>query len=344
MERIRLSLSFSRFLPTPENRSALAAAQQVADSLGGNSGHHRPNPLYLHGPTGTGKTHLVSTLVAEVTRQNRALIATTVQANDLAALLSLRDSVASNTLDAIRDSDLVVVEDLQHLCGPGKGASPGVIEGLVQLFDYLYLRQSQLVFTATVGPGQLPQLPDRLTSRLGCGLVVGLEPLRAESRLSLLKDKAQRRQLAVSLEVLAWLADRLRGGIRQLEGAVVRLETLARLNQRPLELATVARQFEDEVEAGQPTVQRIAARVGSYFQVELRRLQSRRRYQNLVLPRQVSMYLARRLTDLSLEQIGRYFGGRDHSTVLHACRKIELLLARNSVLTGVIRQLHADLA
>jgi chromosomal replication initiator protein len=171
--------------------------------------------------------------------------------------------------------------------------------------------------------------------------------------LAILQDKAQRRQLAVSHLVLAWLAEHLTGGGRQLEGAIARLETLARLHEStpqahpaawPLDVSTIAMYFQEQVEAARPTVERIAQRVGGYFRVEPRQLQSPQRSRQVLLPRQVGMYLARQLTGLSLEQIGAYFGGRDHSTVLHACRKVEQALGQDIVLSGAVRQLHADLA
>jgi chromosomal replication initiator protein len=344
---IELPLSFSRFVATPENRSALAAVEQVADCICANRWHRAPNPLYLHGPTGTGKTHLISALAAVVAERCRHLIVSIVQAREFEPRSRPTDSKSRVSVDeseAVRGSDLLVVEDIHQLCTRGGSLRSVTVEALVQTFDEVYARQRQLVFTATVGPGQLPHLPARLASRLACGLVVALEPLSPTSRLSLLEEKAQRRQLAIRHEVLAWLAEHLRGGIRQLEGAIVQLETLARLQKRPLDLTTVASHFRDQAEASRPTVMRIVEHVGSYFQVEPRRLQSRRRYQSMVLPRQVSMYLARVLTNLSLDQIGSYFGGRDHSTVLHACRKIEQALTRDPVLSGAIKQLHADLA
>jgi chromosomal replication initiator protein len=267
-------------------------------------------------------------------------VVTVLPAGDFAALARSSVEAASEDADvllAARQSDLLVVEDLQHLAA--KAAEP-----LVQLLDDRLARQRQLVFTATAGPGQLAPLPSRLASRLGSGLVVGLGPLQASSRLALLQDKAGRRQLAVHPDVLAWLADHLTGGGRQLEGALTRLELLARLHERPLDVATVASHFREQVEATRPTVERIVHRVGGYFQVEPRQLQSRRRSRSVLVPRQVGMYLARQLTGLSLEQIGAYFGGRDHTTVLHACRKIEDALHRDAVLSGVVRQLHADLA
>jgi chromosomal replication initiator protein len=183
----------------------------------------------------------------------------------------------------------------------------------------------------------------RLGSRLAAGLVVGLDPLSAPARLALLQDKAQRRQLAVHPEVLAWLAEHLTGGGRQLEGALARLETLARLRDQPLDVAIVAEHFREQIKEGGPMVEHIVQRVGGCFQVEPRQLQSRRRSRQVLLPRQVGMYLTRQLTGLSLDQIGAYFGGRDHSTVLHACRKVEQALIQDAALSGLVRQLHAEL-
>jgi chromosomal replication initiator protein len=171
-----------------------------------------------------------------------------------------------------------------------------------------------------------------------------LEPLARPSRLVFLQDRAQRRQLAVSRDVLAWLAEHVGGSTRQLEGALARVETLARLHGRLPDVALVAEQLHADAEAGRPTVERITERVGAYFRLEPRQIQSRRRLRHALLPRQVGMYLARQLTPLSLQQIGAYFGGRDHSTVLHACRKVEEAMAHDRALSGAVRQLHADLA
>jgi chromosomal replication initiator protein len=171
---------------------------------------------------------------------------------------------------------------------------------------------------------------------------VAIEPLSAAGRLAFLCDQAQRRQLAVAHEVLAWLARHLVGG-RQLQGALTRLEALVKAASRPLDVATVAKHFEQDADATRPTLERIARQVSSHFRVDARQLKSQRRAHHVLLPRQVSMYLARKLTDLSLDEIGTYFGGRDHSTVLHACRKVEQAVNRDIVLHGTVRQLRADL-
>jgi chromosomal replication initiator protein len=293
--------------------------------------------LFLHGPPGAGKTHLVSALVVEVTRNAPDLVICLLSAGDL----EVSDEPDRETpFDRARHADILIVEDLQHL--PIRAA-----EKLVQLIEYLTVRDRQMLFTANAGPPWLnhrgQRFPARLTNRLASGLVVHLPQLGAAGRLALLQDQAQRRQLAIGQDVLEWLAKHLTGGGRQLEGALTHLEMLARLNNRPLDLAVVADHFREQAEANRPTVDRIAEHVSGYFQVTPRELQSRRRYRNVLLPRQIGMYLARRLTTLSLQQIGAYFGGWDHSTVRHACRKVETALVHDAVLSGAVRQLHADL-
>jgi chromosomal replication initiator protein len=333
--------TLSRWISAPENNLARAAVERALECLCARGQRRCVNPLFLHGPAGTGKTHLVSALVSEVTQRCKDLVVSQRAADEAAALLrpAQPDQSEDSTTDAVAamsECDLLVIEDLQHF--PAQTAA-----ALARIFDKRLARQRQMVFTATVGPGQLLKLPARLTNRLAGGLVVGLAPLAPGGRLEFLRDRAQRRQLAVRPEVLAWLAENLGGSGRQLEGALSRLEALSRTHERLPDVAAVANYFRTEVDAGRPTVERIAQHVSRYFQVEPRQLQSRRRGRHALLPRQVGMYLARRLTPLSLQQIGAYFGDRDHSTVLHACRKVEQALDGDPALSGAVRQLHAEL-
>jgi chromosomal replication initiator protein len=327
--------TFANWVSVPENRAARAAVERVADGVCAGRPRQPVNPLFLHGPAGTGKTHLVSALVADVAKRVPDLVAAVLRAGDFEALVRTEEVPAD--LKAARRADLVVVEDLQHL-------SARAAEAFAQLVDRCRSREQQLVLTAASGPAGLTHLPARLTSRLANGLVVGLQPLGPASRLVLLTDLVERRNLGVGQPVLAWLAEHVAGSGRQLEGAVTRLEGLARLNGRAPGVETVAAHFRDEADARRPTVERIVQRVGRYFQVEPQQMQSRCRSRQALLPRQVGMYLARRLTKLSLQQIGAYFGGRDHSTVLHACRKVEQAMACDAALSGAVRRLHADLA
>jgi chromosomal replication initiator protein len=336
----RAPLTFARFVARPENRAALLAVNDLASRISeGRVG--QPNLVFLHGPVGSGKTHLAMSLVNEVTRQCPELVVSVFAARDLSFQHTVdEEAVSASPAGAAYQSDLVVVEDLQQL--PPSGAEP-----LVQLLDYFQVRRRPVLCTALAGPQLLRfrdgPFPARLASRLAGGLVVGLESLQTESRLALLQEKAQRRQFAVRREVLAWLAERVTGGGRQLEGALVSLESLSQLQARPLDVDALVEHFQEHAEQ-KPTVQRIAQRVSGYFRVDLGALQSRTRCRNVLVPRQVGMYLSRRLTELSLTAIGGFFGGRDHSTVLHSCHKVEQDLSIDPVLSGAVRQLERELA
>jgi chromosomal replication initiator protein len=360
----RPAQTFARFVTTPENRSAWIAVQEVAAGILGSAAtlawgelpaQGALRTLVLHGPPGSGKTHLAHGLAADVAKRRPDAIVTFLDAGDLVrseqpTLFTAESEQTLETcpapsswaveLEEARHCDLLIVEDVQHL-------NLRAAETLVQVMDHLDARRRAMVFTANAGPQRLihrsGKFPARLTNRLTAGLVVALSPLGPASRLTLLQMLAQRRQLAVPTEVLRWLADRLAGGGRQLEGVIARLETLAKIHRGPLDLATVEAAFQDQTAAGQATVERIAERVGGYFRVDPGDLQSRRRHRNVLLPRQVGMYLARQLTEMSLDEIGHYFGGRDHSTVLHACRKVEQTLGRDAVFSGAVREIHAGL-
>jgi chromosomal replication initiator protein len=327
--------TFASWIALAENEAARLAVERVANCVCGRGPRRAINPLFLHGPAGIGKTHLVSALLVDVTGRAPDLQVALLAAGDFESLL-LPDANRDD-LKAARQADLLVVEDLQHL--PAR-----VEEAFVHLMDRGLAREQQLVFTAPAGPAQLTHLPARVTSRLGSGLVVGLEPLSPGSRRAFLQDRITRQGLSVAADAIAWLAEHLPGSVRRLEGAISRLTSLARLQGQAPGMEAVVEHFGVEADAERPTVERIAQRVGRYFQVEPRQLQARSRSRGVLLPRQIGMYLARQLTELSLEQIGAYFGGRDHSTVLHACRKVEQALAQDLHLSGAVRQLHADLA
>jgi chromosomal replication initiator protein len=321
------SPTFARIVAVPENRAALLAVKDLASNLA--SPPPGVIPLYLHGAAGTGKTTLVTALIDDATRHASKPVVHRLAAAEW-------PSTSSEFADTVASSDLLVIEDAQQL-------RPQIFESFAGALDERTRLSAATVVTSAAGPQEMG-LPARLASRLAAGLVVSLQPLQAASRLAVLLDRAQQRQIAVRREILAFIAEQLSGGGRQLDGAITAVETLSRLHGSSLDIATVSAHFTDQIEASRPTVERITETVGRHFRIDVRRLCSEQRGRNVLLPRQVGMYLARRLTALSLEQIGRYFGGRDHSTVLHACRKVEKALSADPMVSGAVRRLHAELA
>jgi chromosomal replication initiator protein len=318
------AVGLARFIAMPENASALAAVKDFAQDP-----EHAARLLFVHGPTGTGKSCLVGALAEALDRSVCSL-----SANAFPLPWDQDDPGAAERCDEARRCDLLIVEDLHHL--PARAT-----ETLVEWLDERERRGLPTVITANAGPAQLSHrgeaLPVRLTSRLAAGLVVALEPPGAASRRAFLMEQARRRGLDIGPDILDWLAMVLTGGGRQLEGALNRLAELAAPT-----LAEVQTLFAEQVDAGQPTVERVVRRVSAYYRVEARQLRSARRQRSLLVPRQVSMYLLRRLTSLSLAEIGACFGGRDHSTVLHACRRIEEAIQRDARLSGAVQQLQAE--
>jgi chromosomal replication initiator protein len=343
--------SFARFIKFPENQSAYLAIQDLLAHVRSGKLQRSPGLIFLHGPPGTGKSHLAAALANEVAGSGgvsmqvmcasdfRETVGPRLEKRNLATHEAA--PVPFSLVGEAQNCDLLVLEDLQHL--PLAAA-----ETLVQIIDHRQAHQSPTVFTAAIGPGHLAhrgvRFSARLPRRLAAGLVVALAPLEVSSRQRFLEELAQNNQLALPRDIAVWLARNLTGGGRQLEGAISQLETLNKVGRHPLSLKSVMAHFSVQVNATRPTVERIASHVGDYFRIEPRQLQSRRRFHNVLLPRQIGMYLARQLTALSLEQIGDYFGGRDHTTVLHACRKVERAIAKDAVLSGAVRQIHADLA
>jgi chromosomal replication initiator protein len=252
-----------------------------------------------------------------------------------------RDDGSVAWLAPLRDCDLLIVEDAQYLSD--RGAGP-----LADLLDHRLVRRRPVVVTAVRGPGQLPALPGRLASRLAGGLVVGMEPLGSTSRRRLARSLLAARKLVAEPAVLDWLAARPGGGLRPLLGALAHVESASRVHPPPIPLTAVLASAATEegpgAESTADRLERIARRVGRQYRVEWRRLRGTDRRHETLWPRQVGMYLFRELTGLSLARIGAWFGGRDHTTVLHACRKVEERLADDSDLAGVLRQLRAELA
>ncbi len=312
-------------LVLPENRAAFVALERLLLGLTAEADASLPSLLYLHGPTGSGKTSLIEFFRHEADGlriEHHAMTA-----------LALADETPP-------EADVLIIEDLQHL--PERAT-----QTMIALLDSRHRSGQTTIVTADRGPANLTHrgkaLPIRLTNRLAAGLVVALKPLQTSSRRRVLNAAVEAEAVTIADEILDWLAKNLTAGGRQLHAAVRQLASLQRLQARPLRLTDVKAHFRAQVEAQTTSVERITERVSACFHVSTKLLRSPARAKEIVLPRQVSMYLARQLTGLSLEGIGKYFGGRDHKTVLHACDKIEAARSTDLALSSAIGQLEAEL-
>jgi chromosomal replication initiator protein len=315
----------------------MAALREVAEGLRSTLPHSIVSLTYIYGPPGTGKTLLLLALESEVHGIKPPRLVVHLRTDEFDQLVQAADTSAWQRLI---DADLLLFDDvhLLHVRSDEHFAVAG--EWLVRLLDERQALDRPTVVTGSLAPGNLRHLSARLAGRLTAGVMTPLPVMSVASKRLILEKFAQRRQLALSRAVFDWLAENLTGSGRELEGAIIRLQELGRYSTRAVDVETLTRLFGPEVESRSMTVEHIAERVGDYFRVDTRQLQSRRRFAGIQTPRQVSMYLVRRLTNLSLEEIGRYFGGRDHSTVLHACRKIERTLNVDCELTSAVHQLH----
>jgi chromosomal replication initiator protein len=328
-------VSLARFVVTPETRLAVHAVRRLAAAVVG--GRSTISPLVLHGPPGVGKTLLVTGLFQAVSQARPPRTARLLAAADLA-----NDGPPDAArpippaLEGARQCDLVIVEDVQHLPSRAAGA-------LVRLIDHLKPRRRPVVVTASDGPARLTDLPIRLTNRLTAGLVIGMEPLSAASRRTLLHAMVKQQEFQVGQGVLDWIADTTPGGARPLLGALAKLAMLSGASPLPLDLSTVQSHWADEGASQKPTLEGIAKRVATYYQLDVKSLRGRARQPSSLGPCQVAMYLARELTGQAWPRIGGFFGGRDASTVRHTHAKIAEQLAADAALAAAVRQLRAEL-
>lgn len=324
--------TFEHFVVGPSNRLAHAACRAVCTQPG-----QLYNPLFLHGRSGLGKTHLLEAICTELLSRGRAgddgadrvplevrYVSCESFVNDFIRAIEVGNLPAFR--DGVRRADVLLIDDVQFLARRESSQ-----EELFHTFNVLYQNRRQIVLSADSPPSEIPTLEDRLVSRFSWGLVAQIDPPTRETRQAILQKKARLRGVEVPDEVLDFIAEQVQSNVRVLEGALTRLISESRVDGKRLTLES-AREILTEFTGaeGRPLqVADILEVVSRHFQIRLSELIGRKRSRSLSYPRQVGMYLARRLTPLSLEEIGGYFGGRDHSTVLHAERTIETERQRN---------------
>ncbi|HLO40257.1 MAG TPA: chromosomal replication initiator protein DnaA [Phycisphaerales bacterium] len=308
--------SFDHFVVGSGNRLAHAAMVAVSDNPG-----RSYNPVFIHGGSGLGKTHLLQAACLKITAENPAAQIYFISCDGF--INQFIDAVTKNQMSEFRhrfrDVDVLVIDDIHFLAKRERTQ-----EEFFHTFNSLYQANKQIVLSSDAAPEEIPDLEDRLISRFKWGLVTKVEPPDFETRVAILKTKAALRDVIIPDDVAAFIANRIDKHIRELEGAIVKLQNRSHVDKRPIDIDMARAEFgEEAVPEGGPTIQVIITRVTEYFRVKVTELQSKRRSRSVALPRQVCMYLARKHTRHSLEEIGGYFGGRDHTTVMHAVKTID---------------------
>jgi chromosomal replication initiator protein len=332
--RLNPKYTFETFVIGSSNRFAHAAAVAVAESPA-----KAYNPLFIYGGSGLGKTHLLHAIGQYATMLGNArfvrYVSTEEFTNDF--INSLRDDKTQAFQRRYRDVDILLIDDIQFLENRERTQ-----EEFFHTFNTLHNANKQIVISSDRKPKDLATLEDRLRTRFEWGLLADIQPPDLETRIAILQKKAAQERLFAPPDVLEFIASRIANSIRELEGALIRVTAFANLTRSPVQLALaeeVLRDFIPDGSGPEINADQIMASTAEYFGVSLDDLRGHSRSRVLVNARQVAMYLCRELTDLSLPRIGQAFGGRDHTTVMHADRKIRQQMAERRSLYNQIAEL-----
>lgn len=317
--------TFANFVTGRSNELAANAAKAVA------AGTSRLNPLFLQGGVGLGKTHLMQAVAHAVRAQYPTRKVAYMSAEkfmyQFVKALRAKDTMTFKT--ALRNIDILMVDDIQFICGKDQTQ-----EEFIHTFNALIDQGKQIIVSADKSPAELDGLGERLRSRLGMGLVAAIQQTTPELRLEILRAKCTMLGRNVAEDVLEFLAQRIASNVRELEGALNRLIAHAELAGRALNVDTAADVLQDLLRAHERrvSVEDIQKKVAEHYGIRLADMHSPRRARPVARPRQVAMYLCKALTSHSLPEIGRKFGGRDHTTIIHGVRKVEELMAEDAAL------------
>lgn len=309
--------TFDSFVVGPSNRFVHAASLAVCDSPA-----KTYNPLFIYGGTGLGKTHLMQAIAQRVLEKHPKHKILYVSSETF--LNHLINAIQTKTTPKFREKyrsvDLLLIDDIQFIAG-----RDSTQEEFFHTFNALYESHKQIVVSSDKPPKEIGGLEERLVSRFLYGLVTDVQPPDFETRMAILKKKTERETIAIPDDVFYFLAEKIKTNIRELEGALMRVFASARLMGNDVSLDMAKDVLKDMIIEGEKrvTIDLIQKHVCEYFGIKLSDMKVKKRSRAIAYPRQIAMYLARHLTDYSLPEIGEYFGGRDHTTVLHAYEKIE---------------------
>lgn len=329
---------FENFIVGASNRFAHAASFAVSE---------KPskvyNPLFLYGGVGLGKTHLMQAIAHFVLANHNSMKVSYVSSETFTNELiqAIQQGSTPEFRNRYRGVDVLLIDDIQFVAG--KDATQ---EEFFHTFDALHQSSKQIVISSDRSPKEIATLEERLRTRFEWGLICDIQPPDLETRIAILRKKAEIEGRTVPLEVCQYIAERIPSNIRELEGALIRVLAYTGLHRKEVTLDVAADVLRDLMPPRKPvpiTLDLIKESVARFYDVSVADLDAKRRTRSITLPRQIAMYLCRTLTDASLPKIGQQFGGRDHTTVLYACDKISKMLEENPEFEGTLRLLTSEI-
>jgi chromosomal replication initiator protein len=331
--------TFETFVVGSNNQMAHAAALAVAQAPA-----QAYNPLFIYGDTGLGKTHLMHAIGHAILRNNPdarvAYLSTEKFTNDF--IQALQENGMVKFRQKYRHADVMLLDDVQFLAGKER-----IQEEFFHTFNDLFESGKQIVLSSDRRASEIQKLEARLVSRFEWGLPADIQAPDLETRIAILRTKAATLKCGLPEPIITFIAQNITKNIRRLEGAMIKVASYSALSNKPLDLATTERLLHDMlVEQAQSilTIETIQKRVADHFQIRHSDMTSKRRPNNIAIPRQAAMYLARTLTKHSLQEIGDAFGGRDHGTVIHACKAVDNMMEQDASMRGSIEFLKTQLS
>ncbi len=329
---------FDTFVVGANSEFAHAAALAVAKAPS-----RTYNPLFIHGGVGLGKTHLLHAIGHHIAHSKRGAKVAYVRSETFTNefIQAIQTNALVKFRRRYRQADVLLIDDIQFLAGKERSQ-----EEFFHTFNSLFEGRKQIVLSSDQPPSEISQLEQRLVSRFEWGLTAELQPPDMETRLAILRKKADTLQVKLPPHVLEYLAHRIKSNVRRLEGALLRVASFASLSGRPLNDDSVEHLLRDilQEEARRAvTIDQVQRKVAEHYDIRLADMTSKRRPAHIAFARQVAMCLSRRLTKCSLQEIGEAFGGKDHGTVIHACKTVQARMEKEESLRQVIRFLEASL-
>ena len=327
--------TFDNFIVGNCNQFAHAAAKAVAESS------ITYNPLFIYGDVGLGKTHLMQATGNFILNNSKKMVlyvTSEIFVNDL--ITSIQHNKMTSFREKYRSLDVLFVDDVHFIAGKEHSQ-----EEFFHTFNTLFELHKQIILSSDKYPREIPRLVERLKSRFEWGLIADIQPPELETRIAILKRKAAENGIDLPQDVAEFIANRVKSNIRELEGCLSRITAVSSLKGKEISLLLAEDSFRDIFKAREKAISTndIQRAVAEYFNVRVTDLRSKKRERNISLPRQVAMYLCKELTNLSLEDIGKSFGGKDHSTVIHAQKKIEKICKENNEISTAIKQIKKSL-